>query len=229
MPQTVLIVDDDPHIREVIRFALENSGFETCTAENGLAALTRIHQQPPALIILDIGMPEMDGLAVCLEVRKFSEVPILFLTARDDEIDRIIGLELGGDDYVTKPFSPRELVARVKAILKRSTSVQPQAKVFQHGALQLDANRHFCRFQAHDIALTASEFSLLAALLQNPDQVLSRSQLTDLVYGNNIHVSSRTIDSHLRNIRAKLAAAGCKTAIVSVHGVGLRMGDCAIV
>lgn len=226
MSKSVMIVDDDPHIREVIGFALENVGFTTVSAENGLVALTRIHQQPPALIVLDIGMPEMDGLAVCREVRKFSEVPILFLTARDDEIDRIIGLELGGDDYVTKPFSPRELVARVKAILKRSTAAKPPTKVFEHGALQLDTTRHFCRFDGQDIALTASEFSLLAALLQNPDQVLSRGQLTDLVYGNNVHVSSRTIDSHLRNIRAKLAAAGCKQAIISVHGVGLRMGDC---
>ena len=227
MSTPILIVDDDPHILEVIGFALQNAGFSPHFATDGKAALADIKANPPKLLVLDIGLPEMDGLELCREVRKFSDIPILFLSARDEEIDRVIGLEIGGDDYVTKPFSPRELVARVKTILKR-TAPQPVAgpAPLQRGALMLDPARHLCRFSAQDIPLTVSEFSLLAALLIKPENVLSRAQLMEAIYGQNIHVSARTIDSHIRNIRAKLAGAGCKNGVITVHGVGLRMGAC---
>ncbi|AZV77717.1 DNA-binding response regulator [Parasedimentitalea marina] len=227
MSGRILIVDDDPNIREVIGYAVEKSGYTTIFAENGLTALEAARTGSPDLIVLDIGLPEFDGLEVCREVRKNSDVPILFLTARDDEIDRIIGLEIGGDDYVTKPFSPRELVARIKAILKRvAPPIRQVVQTFVHGDLEIDAHRHLCRVAAQEVALTASEFSLLKALMANPDNVMSRHQLTEAMYGNNIHVSDRTIDSHIRNIRNKLTTAGCPNSIVTVHGVGLRMGTC---
>ncbi len=223
----ILIVDDDPHIREVIGFAAEKSGYTTAHAEDGLAALASVQAEPPDLVVLDIGLPELDGLDVCREIRRTSDLPILFLTARDDEVDRIVGLEIGGDDYVTKPFSPRELVARIKAILKRTQSVaiQPE-RTYSRGDLRLDLNRHLCELAGRDIALTASEFSLLEVLMERPDNVVSRRHLISAVYGVNIHVSDRTIDSHIRNIRGKLSRAGCLDSIVTVHGGGLRMGAC---
>lgn len=227
MSGRILIVDDDPNIREVIGFAVENAGYSTMFAEDGLAALDMAKGGKPDLIVLDIGLPEIDGLEVCRQVRKGSDVPILFLTARDDEIDRIVGLEIGGDDYVTKPFSPRELVARIKTILKRVTpSVKETGRVFTRGDLEIDAQRHLCLIAAQEVALTASEFSLLEALMVKPDIVMSRQQLTQAMYGLNVHVSDRTIDSHIRNIRSKLTKAGCPNSIATVHGVGLRMGSC---
>ena len=227
MPARILVVDDDPDILEVTGFAVEKAGFETLFASDGLAAINAQQQEDPDLIVLDIGLPEMDGLEVCREIRKISEVPILFLTARDEEIDRILGLELGADDYLTKPFSPRELVARIKAILKRSVPApKPSDAAVIHGALPLDAERHQCTFNDTSVALTGSEFRLLATLMIRPDHVLTRAQLVDALYGYNIHVSDRTIDSHIRNIRAKLSQAGCVEGIVTVHGVGLRMGSC---
>lgn len=227
MSTPILIVDDDPHIREIIGFALQSAGFSPHFAADGVAALAHIKATPPQLVVLDIGLPEMDGLEVCRALRKTSDLPVLFLTARDDEIDRVIGLEIGGDDYVTKPFSPRELVARVKAILKRSTPREasaPENSIW--GDLALDTARHLCLFAGQNVPLTASEFSLLAALLAKPKNVLSRAQLMAALYGHNIHVSARTIDSHIRNIRAKLAKLGCSDAVSTVHGVGLRMGAC---
>ncbi len=228
MPDQILIVDDDPNIRDVIGFSLEKAGFNVAFAKHGLSALEQARLDPPNLMVLDIGLPEMDGLEVCRELRKSSDLPILFLTARDEEIDRIIGLEIGGDDYVTKPFSPRELVARIKAILKRTQdhTAAPTDTSLRHGDLNIEPDRHLCRLADRDVALTASEFSLLETLMAKPGHILSRQQLVDAIYGHNIHVSDRTIDSHIRNIRNKLTQAGCSESIVTVHGVGLRMGSC---
>ncbi len=226
MPAHILIVDDDPNIREVISFAVEAAGFLTTFATDGADGLARAQTGSFDLVILDIGLPEMDGLEVCKALRRTSEVPILFLTARDDEIDRVLGMEIGGDDYVTKPFSPRELVARIKAILKRAAPAVTNTVSMQRGALEIHVDRHTCRVSGRDVALTTSEFSLLVALMRRPDHVTSRAQLVDALYGANIHVSDRTIDSHIRNLRAKLAGAGCAEAITTVHGVGLRMGPC---
>lgn len=224
---TILIVDDDPDIRDLLRIALGGAGFETVDAADGAAALRQVERHRPDLVVLDIGLPEMDGREVCRRLRKSSEVPVLFLTAEDDEIDRVVGLELGADDYVTKPFSPRELVARIRAILKRTGSIAAEPGTAQaRGVLALDVSRHDCRVQGAPIQLTAREMELLSHLMARPDNVIPRPRLTDMVYGTNVHVSDRTMDSHLRNLRAKLAEAGCADAIETVHGVGIRMGPC---
>lgn len=228
MMRQILVADDDAHIRDIVRFALTNAGFSVVEAADGAEALQAIQRDLPDLIILDIGMPEMDGLAVCREVRRFSDVPVLFLTALSDEIDRVVGLELGADDYVGKPFSPRELVARVRAILKRTTPepVTSPSHLLRRGVLVLDPDRHQCRVGEAEVDLTAREKDILARLMARPDHVVPRPALVDQVYGTNINVSDRTLDSHLRNLRRKLAEAGCADAIDTVHGVGIRMGAC---
>lgn len=223
----ILVADDDPHIRDVICFALRAAGMETVSAATGQEALASAAAQPPSLIVLDIGMPETDGLEVCRILRRTSDVPILFLSARDDEIDRVVGLEIGADDYVTKPFSPRELVARVHAILKRGRiTPEPAAHGLAYGALRLDPETREVGFAGQGVSLTSTEFAIMARLLRRPGAVLSRDQIMDAAYGPAIHVSERTVDSHVRNIRAKLAAAGCDNAVVTVHGVGFRLGPC---
>lgn len=228
MSAEILIVDDDPQIRSVLRIALKQAGMTPTEAGDGAEGLAKARSGRFDLIVLDIGLPEMDGLEVCRGLRNGDDTPVLFLTARDDEIDRVLGFELGGDDYVTKPFSPRELVARIKAILKRSGSATSATTVqaLHHGTLQLDPTRHQCLIDGAAVALTAREMGILRHLMTRPDQVIPRPALTDAVYGTNIHVSDRTVDSHLRNLRAKLAKAGCADAIETVHGVGIRMGTC---
>lgn len=223
MPR-ILIADDEPNIREVISFALERAGFATVTARNGNEALQQFRRGPLDLIVLDIGMPEMDGLELCRQIRKSSEVPILFLSARDEEIDRVLGLEIGGDDYVTKPFSTRELIARVNVILKRARSGEKRVPALNHGRVRLDAARHAVWFGEAAISLTALEFEILSAFLERPELVLSREQLMQAAYGTGTYVSDRTIDSHIRNLRAKFAEAGCASIIETVHGVGFRLG-----
>lgn len=154
-----------------------------------------------------------------------SDVPILFLTAQGDEVDRIVGLEMGADDYLPKPFSPRELVARVKAILRRGGR-EAADKPLRHGILEVDPSRHLCRVSGEVVALTAREMEMLVKLMSRPDQVYARPALVDAIYGTNVHVSDRTMDSHLRNLRAKLREAGCGDAIETMHGIGIRMGPC---
>ncbi len=227
MSQQILIADDDAQIRDVVRIALGQAGYNVAEAEDGQIALDLADQLTPDMVILDIGMPEMDGFAVCRELRKSSEVPILFLTAQGDEVDRIVGLELGADDYVAKPFSPRELVARVRAILKRTGVEATENPVLRRGVLSVDPDRHQCRVNDEPVTLTAREMELLTQLMRRPENVMSRPQLVDAMYGTNVHVSDRTMDSHLRNLRAKLADAGCNDAVSTVHGVGVRMGPCS--
>ncbi|MBI5264742.1 MAG: response regulator transcription factor [Bradyrhizobium sp.] len=230
MTHRILIVDDDLHIREVIRVALKKAGMIVVEARDGKEALTRFASDRPDLIVLDIGMPEFDGLDVCREVRKTSDVPILFLSARDEEIDRVLGLEIGGDDYVTKPFSPRELVARVNVILRRISPRGPDSKAdsatLAQGSLSVDPEQHVALFAGTPLKLTAIEFGFLRAMLTRPTAVFSREQLMRAAYQLNIQVSDRTIDSHIRNIRAKLAAANCNSVIETVHGVGFKLGRC---
>lgn len=228
MASRILVVDDDPHIRDVICFALEKAGLAALTAQDGAEAIRRFDSDKPDLVILDVGMPEMDGLEVCRRIRRQAETPILFLSARSDEVDRIVGLELGGDDYVTKPFSPRELVARVTAILKRSkamaaTPAEPEG-VLQRGELSLDTPRFEAHYAGAPVALTALEFAIVRMLATRPGIVFSRDQIMDVAYPDNVHVSDRTIDSHVRNVRAKFAAVGCASVIDTVHGVGFRLG-----
>ncbi len=222
----ILIVDDDPQIREVLTIALERAAFTVLKAADGQAALRSAARDTPDLMILDIGLPEMDGLEVCRRLRATSDMPILFLTAMDDEVDRILGLEMGADDYVTKPFSPRELVARVRAIVKRSVVQAPRAVRLECGVLMLDVARHICAVGRQTVDLTPTEMTFLARLMQRPDHIVSRAQLCDAVWGPRSAVSERTVDSHLRNLRRKLAAAGCNDAVDTVHGVGVRMGAC---
>lgn len=229
----ILVVDDDPHIREVICFALEKAGYVSCVAGDGLAALEAVGTERPSLIVLDIGLPEMDGLEVCRSLRKTSEVPVLFLSARDDEIDRIVGLELGADDYVVKPFSPRELVARVGVVLKRygargytGIAVDEASDVLEQGGLSLSSKQRIAKFEDKTVNLTALEFNLLAAFMRRPKQVFTRELILEAAYPDNMHVSDRTIDSHVRNIRAKFVKAGCSQVIETVHGVGFRLGAC---
>lgn len=225
----ILIVDDDSHIREVISFALEKAGMKTRAARNGSEALQFFNATGADLIVLDINMPELDGLDVCRELRKTSDVPILFLSSRDDEIDRILGLEIGGDDYVTKPFSPRELVARVNVILKRARNNPTEGNTeapMKYGRLALDPLAHRVTWDETPASLTATEFSILHGFLRQPGRVFDRDAVISNAYGVNIHVSDRTIDSHIRHIRAKFRELGCEALIETVHGVGYKLGPC---
>ena len=230
MAHRILIVDDEGHIREVIRVALKKAGMDVIEARDGKEALALFAADNPDLIVLDIGMPEFDGLDVCREIRKTSDVPILFLSARDEEIDRILGLEIGGDDYVTKPFSPRELVARVNVILRRLSPRNGGAKAgpgaLSQGGLLIDPEQHAATFAGTPLKLTAIEFGILRAFLTRPTSVFNREQLMRAAYQLNIQVSDRTIDSHIRNIRAKLAALACDNVIETIHGVGFKLGRC---
>ena len=224
MSARLLCVDDDPAIRDVLRMGLERSGYSIEMAGDGAEALAKARSGRFDLIVLDVGLPEMDGMDVCRAVRRESDVPILFLTARADEVDRVVGLELGADDYVTKPFSPRELSARIAAILKR-TKAGPKTAMIR-GVLRVDSEQHVVEVRDQRVAVTAREMAILERLIARPDQVLSRVQLTDAIYGVHVGVSDRTLDSHLRNLRQKLRDAGCPDAIETLHGVGIRMGPC---
>ena len=230
MPK-VLVVDDDRHIRDVVAFALRKEGFTVAEAGDGATALAATEREKPDLLVLDILMPEMDGTEVCRRLRATSPVPIIFLSSKDDEIDRVVGLELGGDDYVTKPFSPRELVARVKAVLRRrdGTAATPPAvedppphRVLRRGPLALDLDAHMAHWNDTAIDLTATEFAMLRTLAERPGKVFTRDNLMEHAYDDRRYVSDRTIDSHVRRIRAKLAAAG-GAPIETVHGVGYKL------
>ena len=228
MTKHILVADDDLHIREVIRFALEKAGMQVTLAEDGRQALEQFRLHTVDLIVLDINMPEFDGLEVCREIRKSSDVPILFLSSRDDEIDRILGLEIGGDDYVTKPFSPRELVARINVILKRThTTIKPEptAPSLQHGKLSMYPEQHTAIWNGATISLTATEFAMLQLFVRQPNRVFSRDTIMNGAY-NNIYISDRTIDSHIRHIRQKFTEAGCEALIETVHGVGYKLASC---
>lgn len=237
----ILVVDDDAHIRQVLRFSLEQAGYEVVEAENGVVGLERFGECGPDLVILDVMMPEMDGTEVCRQIRRVSDVPVLFLSSRDDEIDRVVGLELGADDYVAKPFSPRELVARVKAILRRvGSSVggsagdsvvekvvekEVEGKRIVHGVLELDLDLYRAIWRGTKVVLTQREFELLRVLLGYPGKVYSRDALMNAAYDMGTFVSDRTIDSHIRRLRAKFEAVG-GSPIETVHGVGYRLGNC---
>jgi two-component system OmpR family response regulator len=223
---SILVVDDDPHLREVVTFALEQAGFRVEQAADGRAGLAQVQRSAPALIVLDIMMPEMDGLELCRQVRRAHEIPIVFLSSRDDEVDRILGLELGGDDYLTKPFSPRELVARVKAVLRRArpsadTPGPAPSQVLQRGPLRMDMELWRASWDGREVVLTVTEFHLLTALLRAPGKAFTRDELMTRVYDDGV-VSDRTIDSHVRRIRQKFAAVG-GDVIQTVHGLGYRL------
>lgn len=223
----ILLVDDDPHIREVVRFALEQAHHEVIEASNGRAGIEAFVAQQPDMVILDVMMPEIDGIEVCRTLRKTSRTPILMLSSRDDEFDRVLGLEIGADDYVSKPFSPRELLARVKALLRRA---QPDTEelsttLLSHGRIHLDLEAFEVRLDQHTVDLTPTEFAVLKTLLQRPRKVFSRRELMDYAYNVNTIVSDRTIDSHVRHVREKFNALGLDP-IETVHGLGYRAAAC---
>lgn len=234
----ILVADDDPHIREVVRFAAEQAGFGVEEAADGAETLECIEAFAPDLVVLDIMMPEMDGTDVCRQVRKESELPIIFLSSRDEEVDRVVGLELGGDDYVTKPFSPRELVARIKAVLRRSgseadgeaveasdASTDRETSRLEHGRLVLDLDRIVAFWGDREVALTKTEFRIVRTMMGYPGKVFSRDELMDGAYDRGVVVSDRTIDSHVRKARKKFAEVGAEP-IETVHGMGYKLGAC---
>jgi two-component system, OmpR family, response regulator len=223
----VLVVDDDGHIREVMRFALEKAGYRVTEAADGSVAHALIQKTEFDLVVLDIVMPEDDGLTLCRKIRAESRLPIIIVSSRDEELDRVLGLELGADDYLTKPFSPRELSARVAAVLRRTQPAVPPgsepAPVLVRGPIQLDVSRHTCHVGGVELALTVTEFELLRALLSSPGRVLSRAQLVELAYGVGHYISDRTVDSHVRRLRGKLGAAAA--LVETVYGVGYRLSE----
>lgn len=228
MPRTVLVVDDDPHIREVISFALDKAGFATETAGDGAEALAAIEARAPDLVVLDINMPEMDGLELCRRLRRSSELPILFLSSRDDEIDRIVGLELGADDYVTKPFSPRELVMRVKALLRRSAATDKAqtvsfAEPLVFDGLHLDPASYTVKRNDQPVTLTHKEFELLYFLASHPRMVFSRTQLLDQVWGYDFYGDDSNVTVHIHRLREKIEPDPSKPKYVhTVWGVGYK-------
>ncbi len=226
MTQTILVIDDDPHIREIVEFALAKAGFRAISAEDGKAGIKAFEEHRPDLVVLDILMPEMDGTEVCKRLREKSGVPVVFLTSVDEEVDRILGLEMGGDDYVTKPFSPRELVARVKAVLRRSAPppADTQPRILSKGALKLDLEKYKAFQGETEVVLTVTEFRILQTLLSYPGKVYSRAELMDRAYPDGNIVSDRTIDSHIKRIRRKFEDAGANP-IDTVHGIGYRIAE----
>jgi len=231
MPRTILVADDDPHIRQLLVFALAKAGLETIEAADGEEALQIAESQSPDLIVLDINMPRMDGLEVCRRLRAEGGLPILFLSSRDDEIDRIIGIELGADDYVTKPFSPREVVARVMAVLRRTAAHAPDVDragtVIRHGKLGLDPESWEASWAGAAVPLTVTEFGILRTLAAMPSKVFSRDALIDRLRGPGFALTDRTIDSHVRNLRAKFGQAGAQDLIETRAGIGYRIGACS--
>ncbi|CAN7215394.1 response regulator transcription factor [Phenylobacterium sp. LjRoot225] len=229
MPQTVLVVDDDPHIRQLLVFALEKAGLTALEAADGEAALVAVADARPDILVLDINMPKLDGLEVCRRLRAKGDMPILFLSSRDDEIDRVLGIELGGDDYVVKPFSPREVVARVTAILRRArpTAAAPSApSPREHGRLSLDPDSWTARWDETPAELTVTEFQILRMLLGAPQKVFSRDAIIDRLHGPGFAITDRTIDSHIRNLRSKFAKLGGDDLVETRPGVGYRLGPC---
>jgi two-component system OmpR family response regulator len=229
MPHKILVVDDDAHIRQVLTFALGKAGMDTSEAGDGEAALAAVERDRPDLVVLDINMPRMDGLEVCRRLRTSGDVPILFLSSRDDEIDRVVGLELGADDYVVKPFSPREVVARVGAILKRGgralANAGPKGAV-SHNRLRLDPEAWEAHWGGEQVPVTVTEFQLLLLLASLPSKVFSRDNIIDRLHGPGFAITDRTIDSHIRNLRHKFAAVGATDLIETRPGVGYRIGRC---
>jgi DNA-binding response OmpR family regulator len=221
----ILIVDDEPKIVRLVVDYLEDGGFSAVTARTGDEALMRVRTDAPDLVILDLGLPGLDGLDVTRAIRRNGELPIIMLTARDDETDRIIGLELGADDYVTKPFSPRELVARVRAVLRRHAGAG-EAEVLRVGDLELDVPRMRVTRAGVAVELTATEFSMLAFMARQPGRVFTRSQLLDAIHGVAFESYERAIDAHVKNIRRKLEPdPRSPRYLLTVYGVGYRLAD----
>jgi DNA-binding response OmpR family regulator len=220
--QTILVVEDEASIASFVSLYLKNAGYTVRTAATGGEALTMSAAEQPALIILDLNLPDIDGIEVCRRIRKTADIPILMLTARDEDVDKIIGLEVGADDYLTKPFNPRELVARVKSVLRRSTPDRKdlESATLRHGDLLIDAGRREVHVGDEEIQLAPKEFDLLWELLDHRGLVLTRDQLLERVWGYTFAGDTRTVDVHVRQLRRKLGEA---SPIVTVWGVGYKV------
>jgi DNA-binding response OmpR family regulator len=222
-PQTVLVVEDEASIASFVAAYLKNAGFDVRTTASGNEALRIVAAEKPALVVLDLMLPDVDGVEVCKRIRQQGEIPVLMLTARDEDVDKIIGLEVGADDYMTKPFNPRELVARVRAILRRAAPERArlESATITHGDLVVDAGRRECRVAGEEVQLAPKEFDLLWELLDHKGLVLTRDQLLERVWGYTFAGDTRTVDVHVRQLRRKLGDA---SPIVTVWGVGYKVG-----
>jgi two-component system alkaline phosphatase synthesis response regulator PhoP len=222
----ILVVDDEPRIAEICRDYLERAGFKVITAGNGADALALARTKQPDLVVLDLGLPKMDGLDVTRVLRKHSNVPIIMLTARVEESDKLIGLELGADDYLTKPFSPRELVARVRAVFRRTDIGPGQSDVIRAGDVTLDIPRMQAKVGNRGVELTSTEFELLAMMMRQPGRVFTRGQLLDAIRADQVESFDRAIDAHIKNLRRKLEPdAHSPRYVLTVYGVGYKFAD----
>jgi DNA-binding response OmpR family regulator len=222
-PQSVLVVEDEASIASFVSLYLKNAGYDVSTAASGSEALSSLERSQPSLVVLDLMLPDIDGIEICRRIRQKSDLPILMLTARDEDVDKIIGLEVGADDYMTKPFNPRELVARVKTILRRAMPERKarESETIQHGDLFVDAGRREVRVRGEEVQLAPKEFDLLWELLDHRGLVLTRDQLLERVWGYTFAGDTRTVDVHVRQLRRKLGDA---SPIVTVWGVGYKVG-----
>ena len=221
MPQLILVVDDEPKITRLARDYLEKHGFRVLTASDGQSALTIARREKPDLIVLDLMLPNIDGREVCRILRRESDVPIIMLTALSEEIDQVTGLEIGADDYVIKPFSPRALVARVRALLRRTRGEIKISGIIRVGGLEVDSEKYAASFQDVPLKLTPNEFKLLQLLASRPGQTFTREQLLDDLHGM-ASTTDRSVDSHIKNLRRKLETASGKSMIATVYGIGYR-------
>ena len=223
---TVLVVEDEIEIARVVRDYLRNAGFEVIVVGDGGSAVASVRSAKPDLLVLDLGLPGRDGLDVAREIRRWSDTPIVMLTARGDETDRIVGLEIGADDYVVKPFSPKELVARVRAVLRRTRTAARGDEIVRAGDVEIDTAKMRVSVGGTQVDVTPTEFQLLATLAREPGRVFTRSQLLDAVHGVAIESYERAIDAHVKNIRRKIEPTpGSPRYVVTVHGVGYRFAD----
>ena len=224
--QRILVVEDEMQIARTLRDYLEVAGFEVTAVGDGEAALASVRGHRPDLVVLDLGLPGMDGLDVARELRRASTTPIVMLTARGDETDRIVGLELGADDYLVKPFSPKELVARVRAVLRRTSGATAGAEVLRAGDVEVDLPKMRARVGGDPVDLTPTEFELLATFVREPGRVFTRGQLLDALHGVTIDSYERAIDAHVKNLRRKIEPeVGRPRYVLTVHGVGYRFAD----
>lgn len=221
--KTILIIEDEPELVKVVQSYLEKSGYKVATAYRGDSGLTAFDNVHPDLVLLDLNLPGIDGLDVAREIRRRQDTPIIMVTARVEETDRLVGLELGADDYISKPFSPREVVARVKAVLRRSNPAEKAAKVIQSSGLMIDLESHIVRLEEHEVDLTPTEFNILAVMAAHPGRVYSRLQLLEASQGTAYEGYERTVDAHIKNLRSKLESKSAQSALIeTVFGVGYR-------
>ncbi len=226
MAKRILIIEDEPELVRVLRDYLERAGFEVEAAHDGVAGVSLYQHKRPDLVLLDLNLPGMDGLDVARELRRHSEVPIVMVTARVEETDRLIGLELGADDYISKPFSPREVVARVRAVLRRAQPKKEEPEIIRAGEVEIDRTRHRVWVQGREVDLTPTEFRLLAALAAEPGRAFTRLQLLEAIQGDAYEGYERTVDAHIKNLRAKIEPDPKRPRYVeTVFGVGYRFAE----